>query len=390
MSERSGADVWDGPFRLWDVYFALVWLVTLVSVLAADRPGWPVRALVVALLVPLVPWYALAGRPLLTGADGRALPFLAGEMVLFLPSAVLVGETRLMTFVLVPHCYMLLRLRLALAVVTVLNVVPVAGWILLWRPGRQQLVVTSLSAVVSLLFSVAVGSWIVRIIEQSAGRAELIAELDASRHEVARLSSAHGALAERERMAREIHDTLAQGFTSLLMLIQAVEAELDADPARARRHLRLMDETARRNLAEARALVAGGAPADLDGTTLPDALRRLALRHSSELSVTGVVRVLPAGCEVVVLRACQEALTNARRHAGSSARTRVRLVYTDAFLTLSVHDDGCGFDPLRADGYGLVGLRARAAEAGGVSEVRSTPGEGTTVTVRLPVPSRKD
>lgn len=106
--------------------------------------------------------------------------------------------------------------------------------------------------------------------------------------------------------------TLAQGFTSLLMLSQAVEAELATDVARARTHLRLMDETARQNLAEARALVAGGTPADLAGTSLPDALGRLAARHAADLDVTGPVRALPAGPEVVALRSCQEALTNAR------------------------------------------------------------------------------
>jgi len=203
---------------------------------------------------------------------------------------------------------------------------------------------------------------------------------------VSRLSSAHGALAERERMAREIHDTLAQGFTSLLMLIQAVEAELHDDPAQARRHLALMDETARQNLAEARALVAGGTPADLADASLPDALRRLAARHDAALAVTGPVRALPAAPEVVALRSCQEALANARKHAGSSATVSLTLAYADETLTVSVRDDGCGFEPdAVSGGYGLAGLRTRAAEAGGTALVRSAPGGGTTVTVRLPV-----
>jgi signal transduction histidine kinase len=187
-------------------------------------------------------------------------------------------------------------------------------------------------------------------------------------------------------MAREIHDTLAQGFTSLLMLTQAVEAELDEDLPQARRHLALMDETARQNLAEARALVAGGTPADLADASLPDALRRLAARHDATLQVTGPVRALPAGPEVVALRSCQEALANARKHAGSSAKVSLALAYADEQLTVSVRDDGCGFDPgAVSGGYGLAGLRARVAEVGGTAVVRSVPGAGTTVTVRLPV-----
>ncbi|MFF0222281.1 sensor histidine kinase [Streptomyces sp. NPDC004629] len=394
MTGRASArDVhaWDRTIRLWDAYFAIAWAATLVLVLTAGQPGWPVRALAAGLLLPLVPWYVALGRPLLQEdmPDGRrVVRYLTGTIALFLSSAVLTGEARLATFALIPQCFMTLRLRGALVAVTVINLVPVLAGALLWRPAGAELFAEALSALVSLTFSVAVGGWIIRIIRQSRERAELIAELDASRHEVARLSAAHGALAERERMAREIHDTLAQGFTSLLMLVQAVEAELEHDLPLARRHLALMDETARQNLAEARALVAGGTPADLDGASLPDALGRLAARHGAVLEVTGPVRALPAGPEVVALRSCQEALANARKHAGSPAALGIRLRYAAGTLTVSVRDDGRGFDPAAVHGgYGLAGLRARAAEVGGTASVRSAPGAGTTVTVCLPVPA---
>jgi signal transduction histidine kinase len=392
MSGRApavGAYTWDRSFRLWDTYFALIWLATLAFVLGTGQPGWLVRLTAAALLLPLIPLYVWVGRPLLRGdppPERKALLYLLAMTALFLPSAILVGETRVMTFALVPQCFMTLRMRWAITLVAVINVVPVVGWALLWWPGEQEVFFNGLFAVVSLVFSVAVGTWVIRIIDQSQERAALIAELDASRHEISRLSAAHGALAERERMAREIHDTLAQGFTSVLMLIQAVEAELDDDVPQARRHLALMDETARQNLAEARALVAGAAPADLDGSSLPDALRRLAARHGATLEVTGPVRPLPAAPEVVALRACQEALSNARKHAGSSASVGIRLAYRDDTLTVSVRDDGCGFDPgAPSVGYGLAGLRARATEVGGTARICSTPGDGTTVTVRLPV-----
>ena len=389
-ADAGGAYSWDRSFRLWDTYFALIWLATLVFVLGTAHPGWPVRVTAAALLVPLVPLFLRVGRPLLRQDPPdarRALTYLGAMMALFLPSAILVGETRLMTFALVPQCFMTLRTRWALTAVAVINLAPVAGWALLWWPSDQDVFFNGLFAVVTLVFSVAVGSYVIRIIEQSQERAALIAELDTSRHEVSRLSAAHGALTERQRMAREIHDTLAQGFTSLLMLIQAVEAELDHDVPQARRHLALMDETARQNLAEARALVADGTPADLDGATLPDALFRLTARHFAKLAVTGRVRPLPAGAEVVALRSCQEALTNCRKHAGSSATVTIDLGYADESLTLSVRDDGHGFDPGAAcDGYGLAGLRARATEVGGTVRVHSAPGGGTTVTVRLPVP----
>ncbi|MFD0311531.1 histidine kinase [Streptomyces sp. NPDC127119] len=164
---------------------------------------------------------------------------------------------------------MALCLRRALAAGVVVNLAPVVGRALLWWPSDHAVFFNSVFAVVTLVFSAAVGTWIIRVVEQSQDRATLIAGLDASRHELSRLSAAHGALAERERLSRDIHDTLAQGFTSLLMLTQAVEAELDrCDVVKARRHLALMEGTARQNLAEARALVAGGTPADLDGASV--------------------------------------------------------------------------------------------------------------------------
>ncbi|MET7621142.1 sensor histidine kinase [Streptomyces sp. NPDC005408] len=397
LSEPAGArdsDVWDRSFLPWDVYFAVVWAATLIFTLGAPSSTWPVRVVSAALFVLLAPWYVWVGRPELMaqGEDERySVRYIAGAVVLFLASAILVGETRIATFALVPQCFMLLRMRLALIIVAVINIAPVVGWAALWRPDGRTLFFQSLFAVVTLVFSAVLGSWIIRIIDQSKERAALIGELEASREEVARLSADRGALAERERMSREIHDTLAQGFTSVLMLLQAVDSELERDLPQARRHLELMADTARQNLAEARALVAGGAPADLDGSSLPDALRRLAARQdvAASVEVKGVSQPLAMALEVVALRTCQEALANAAKHAGPDSAVAIALTYSDASLSVSVRDTGCGFDdsvPLR--GYGLNGLRARAAEVGGHAEVRSTPGRGTTVTVRLPLPDR--
>ncbi|MFI6001073.1 sensor histidine kinase [Streptomyces sp. NPDC051366] len=383
--------VWDRAFGPWDLYFGVVWVATAAFALGADFPSLSYRIPAVALLALLIPWYAWAGRPLLLmdpGAEpGLSLRYLGVMLALFLPAACLVGETRLITFALAPHFFMLLPLRRAIGAMAVVALLPVAGWALLWRPTGHIVFVNAVSSFVTFAFSAFFGAWILRIIEQSQGRASLIAELDASREEVARLSAAQGAHAERERMSREIHDTLAQGFTSLLMLVQAVQSEMDTDPEQAHRHLELMAATARQNLAEARALVSGGAPADLDAGSLPDAVRRLAARQDppAAVSVTGEVRPLAAVLEVVALRSCQESLSNASKHAGAAARCAVSLAYGDCELTVTVRDTGRGFDPAApAPGHGLRGLRARAAEVGGTAVIDSAPGTGTTVTVALP------
>lgn len=394
FTEAAGAresHVWDRAFGPWDLYFGVVWTATAAFVLGADFPALPYRILAVVLLALLVPWYLGAGRPLLLlepgAAPRRSVRYLVVELALFLPAASLVGETRLITFALAPHCFMLLPLRRAIAAVALVSLPPVAGWALLWRPDAHAVFGSAIGALVTFAFSAFSGTWTLRIIQQSQERASLIAELDASREEVARLSAERGAHAERERMSREIHDTLAQGFTSLLMLVQAVQSELDTDPAQARRHLELMASTARQNLAEARALVAGGAPADLDGGSLPDAVRRLAARHDppATVTVTGHARALPPALEVVALRACQESLANAAKHAGPGTPVRIALAYGQDVLTVSVRDSGRGFDPAApSPGYGLRGLRARAAEAGGTASVDSAAPGGTTVTVTLP------
>jgi signal transduction histidine kinase len=197
-------------------------------------------------------------------------------------------------------------------------------------------------------------------------------------------------LAERQRLAGDIHDTLAQGFTSIVMLLQAAEAELGQDQDAARRHLRLAAETARENLSEARTLVAALAPAQLEGGQLDDALHRLAGQAAeqsgtvADFAVGGAPRPLPTATEVVLLRVCQEALANVRKHANAH-RAWVRLCYSPSAVRLEVRDDGAGFDPAATNGgYGLRGMRARVDEAGGNLTVRSAPGAGTSVNVEVP------
>ena len=235
-------------------------------------------------------------------------------------------------------------------------------------------------------FSVLYGAWMSRIIEQSAERAGIIDQLEATRAELAAAQHEAGRLAERQRLAADIHDTLAQGFTSVLMLIQAAQADLDGSQPRVGRHLDLAARTARENLAEVRTLVADLAPAQLDGSTLPDALRRLSKEPGVDASfgLSGTPRPLPMATEVVLLRVCQEALANVRKHACANSAT-VQLGYDPDAVRLEVSDDGAGFDPARVSGgYGLRGMRTRVAEAGGTLTVRSAPDAGTSVSAMVP------
>jgi signal transduction histidine kinase len=244
-------------------------------------------------------------------------------------------------------------------------------------------------AAVALLVGLALGLWITRIIAQSTRRAALVSQLAAARAELAEMSRQAGVLAERERLAQEIHDTLAQGFASVLLLLDAAESALDRDQAAVRRYLDRARQTARENLAEARSVVAALAPPSLRHASLAEAVRQLADRAGPGVGVAPVVTVagpprrLPAPQEVVLLRAAQEALANVHKHA-SATRAELTLEYRDAVVALQLTDDGRGFDPAApTGGFGLAGMRERVAQVGGTLAVRAAPGAGTTVRVEL-------
>jgi signal transduction histidine kinase len=246
------------------------------------------------------------------------------------------------------------------------------------------------TVVLGLAFSVVFGTWIVRIIAQSRERAQLIQRLETAQAELAEVSRQAGTLAERQRLAGEIHDTLAQGLTSIVMLLQAADTEVGPDPGEARRHVGLATQTAREGLAEARAMVAALTPAHLDPGHLHEALGRLTDRIGAELGigarfeVCGEARPLSATAEVVLLRASQEALANVRKHA-RARDVCVALSYGENAVRLDVRDDGAGFDPERVNGgYGLRGMRSRIVQVGGSLLVRAQPGEGTLLSVEVP------
>lgn len=240
---------------------------------------------------------------------------------------------------------------------------------------------------VGLVFSVLIGLWILRIIDQGGKYAAVAAELERKSAEVAALSHERGVLAERERLAREVHDTLAQGYTSIVMLAQTAAARLESAPSVARERLTLLEEVARENLQEARGLLAALSPVPMDGADLRAALARLVDRFVREtgLHVTLDLDDYPVGLrrdeEVVLVRAAQEALTNARRHAAARSVT-LRLEREHGHVAVRIRDDGVGFDGAEF-GTGLTGLQRRVEEAGGSLEVSSSRGGGTEVVARL-------
>jgi signal transduction histidine kinase len=257
--------------------------------------------------------------------------------------------------------------------------------------------INSLPILVSFLlsgvFAVLLGLFITRIIDQTHEKERIIAELEAARGELAQAERQAGMLEERQRLAGEIHDTLAQGFTSVVLHLEAAEQSLDSDLPAAHRHIDQARSAARDGLAESRRFLWALRPDVIRHEPLDQALSRVAGQWSEQsslpahLEVSGEAHALPAAIEATLLRAAQETLVNVRKHAHAS-QVNLTLTYMEDEVILDVQDDGTGFDPAATppdSGYGLISLQERAVQLGGSLQVESAPGEGTTVVLCLPV-----
>ena len=197
-------------------------------------------------------------------------------------------------------------------------------------------------------------------------------------------------LDERNRMARDIHDTLAQGFTGVVIQLEAAkDANAHHRSREANEHIQRASELARQSLAEARRSVHALRPLALEQGSLGAALEGLLHRMTAgtgidaRLEVKGRAWTLPAEWEEHLLHIGQEALANALKHGGPG-RLIVTLEFDEAKLELTINDDGSGFDASRsAAGFGLSGMRERVARLGGRMELRSAPGAGTAVVATL-------
>ncbi|WP_309229469.1 sensor histidine kinase [Blastococcus sp. TML/M2B] len=378
------------------VAFAVGMALAVVDVLVGDVEGS--RAAAVLALVAWALAYVLLGGPALVSRDPRRR---VGYLTVMVAAVAVIAwhepSVLFLLFVAYSQVWFLAeRGRDGVPWTFALAAAATAGPLVDWTRGEEPLAGPG-STLIGLAFSLAMGIWVHRVLEQSDQRASLIRELESTRAELAALHHQQGMVAERERLAREVHDTLAQGYTSIVVLAQTAAAALPDDPPAAAERLAVIEDVARENLAEARAMVAAFAPVALDSATLVEALQRLTDRFGRETGLAtrldtaalgGSGPVLSRAEEIVLLRGAQEALANVRRHASASAVVlRVSRIGAgdEAHVSVHVEDDGVGFDPAVSAGVGLAGLRDRAEEVGGAVDVRSAPGEGTRVTVRVPV-----
>ncbi len=375
--------------RWWDVFFGGTVAVLATVNVVAWAPSEAQRVGVWVILAMLTVAYLTLGRAALQ--TGRfVLPF---AIILVIGTGALVAcspNVAVVQAIAFPLLWSVISsTRIAIAANIALAFVIFLGFLLALGASPNSIVQAGMIEAISLVGSLALGLWITSISVLSHERKRLLDELTAAQDQLAALNRDAGVTSERERLAREIHDTIAQDLTGLVMLTQRTRRELAAgETAVADRQLELVEDGARRALAETRALVASSAAVGMAAGGITDALARLAERFSRETAVAVRVEVgeLPAlerDIEVVLLRIAQEGLANIRKHAGASSAL-IELTIIEGKTTLAVRDDGAGFDPAAPTaGFGLGGMRKRLALVGGALDVASTP-RGTTLTATLP------
>jgi signal transduction histidine kinase len=374
--------------RWWDfaVVVAAVVLSMLLLVNGAEG-GELVAALGVIVAIVMV-WFLL-GRRSEEGSAGAVAVIVSVIVLSGIGTAISPGMATVQAIAF-PLVWTLSRTTRAAVVANVLLAVTVGvGYVI--RLGFTVDVVAEAVVIetISLAGSFAIGFWITRISFESDERARLLDELRQTQAQLELVSRDAGAMGERERLAREIHDTIAQDLTGLVLLAQRTRRELVGGSTTVGETIDLLEDSARSALAETRSLVATTAPVGLSGDGIVAALERLATRFTREtgiaVAVTGTVPKLTRETEVVLLRCAQEGLANVRKHSGA-VTCGLDLFERDGVVGIAVSDSGDGFDPLTVrEGFGLSGMRDRLALVGGDLRIDSRPGDGTEVTATLPL-----
>ncbi len=392
----------DAPRALLGGLDVLLVALTLVAVTQAPAGSRGVAVVLGAVLLAVHAWgrsRVRAHETTLDGPRGRgrgAAAWMAADLLLWVGLLAVAPAALWLAFPLVLLQMHVLgpRRGMVLAAVTTAGAV-VAG--LLRHTAGTPVLGYVLGPVVGAGVAVGFVLGLEALVRESQARQRAIDELTAAREHLAAAERDRVVAVERERLAREVHDTLAQGFSAIELLLRSALEAIGTDDERARALVGTARSTAVDDLAEARRFVRGLSPADLAAASLPDALRRVAERSAQHglrvvPHVEGPARPLAAPVETTLLRVAQSALANVRQHA-DARRADVTLTYLDDRVLLDVVDDGRGFDPATSasdGGFGLPAMRSRVRELGGTLSLETAPGAGTAVAVSLPVPSAGD
>jgi signal transduction histidine kinase len=373
--------------RWWHV--SVAGALVVVGVLVASTPvppAWTTPA-ALDLLAAFGVFYALVGRRGLR--DPRwATPLIVAVIVTVAVGTALSPNVATLQCIAFPMIWALCpggSMRRPILTCVVMAAGVAAGFWISLGGGLDALVQGVVIEAVSVALGIGIGVWFTTEMRAGDENTRLLAELTAAQGQLAAMHRESGATAERERLARELHDTIAQNLTSLVMLAQRGQNR-GTDSAGMRDDFELIEQVARDALTEARALVAATATVPVDGG-LAAALARLVATFERETRIEiettlDEVGALPRELEVVLLRCAQEALANVRKHSGAS-HVRLVLHRSAAVLTLAVSDDGVGLADDAPSGFGLEGMRQRLALVGGTLHVASLAGGGAELVATI-------
>lgn len=395
-------DVWTRWVNVWNAVFYLSLVIAIGLTLVTGTMRYS-TVLVVGLSLFLGGWYWLVMIWLAPKAQGRlqtalAIVYIVVAMAIWFPLSRANWAYYLVASSFYGMMWGTLPFGLAVAGNIILTGLIIASQSL--NVGKPVILSVELflAGGMAVGWSTLLALWIRSVMKESSERKRLIEQLEATRHSLAAAERQAGILQERQRLAQEIHDTLAQGFTSIVMQLEAADQALPEGQSPVRSRLHQARETARLSLVEARRLVQALRPEALEGASLPDAMARVADRWRQETgtaitcSVTGCPYELPPEVEVSLLRLQQEGLANVAKHARAS-QVMVTLSYMEDQIALDLHDDGVGFDPERlparqdhqGNRFGLQTMQERVAQIGGTMVVESHLGGGTTLAFQIPV-----
>ncbi|WP_199034033.1 sensor histidine kinase [Glycomyces salinus] len=396
----------------WLPYVTLA-LSTVLSLVLSDRP-WSYRLVTLAVALAAATWVYLTYTRLGPKAEAPAVALAVYFVVMLAFGAYLMFRDGLFFIFVITgfmHAGVLRPFPAVVAGVGASSVVINSGLAGTegGSSGLESLFVGDVSAdgvatftVIVLIQTLAIsGGFLMgeKIFQLSRQRKEALAAKEAALAENAGLhmqlmtqAREAGMLDERQRVAREIHDTVAQGLAGIITQLHAADGSAGEDERR--RHLDSAADLARRSLAEARRTVQAIGPPTLAEAHLPDALAEESSKWSAnggvpvEFTATGEARPMHPEIEVTLLRTAQEALANVGKHA-EAGRVGITLSYMDDQVALDVRDDGVGFEPSRvksnvSGGFGLAAMRQRVARLAGSVSIESAPGGGTVVSVSLP------
>ncbi len=400
--QPSRREAWERWVVIWHVVFYLSLGVPTVLALVGERMRYP-SWLVFALSMTLGIWYGIVMVWLATRFDEKwsvlwSAIYLVGALALWFPLA----RSHWAYFITASSFYGLMWGTLPFGLAVVGNILLTSLIIWIQALNLNQPITISMELIliglVVISWSALLALWMRSIMRESTQRKRLIEQLQKTQENLAAAERQAGILQERQRLAQGIHDTLAQGFTSIVMQLEAAEEALlsGADPVQS--HIQQARDTARTSLTEARRLVQALRPVPLDEASLVEALRRVVdrwmqeSRLETEFTVTGEPQALHPEVEVTLLRALQEALANVHQHA-QAQQVNITLSYMADQVILDVQDDGCGFDPENPPhatdrvgaGYGLQAMRERVSQLRGEVILESSPESGTTVAVQIPM-----